>query len=108
VRLNSLRQFDTILVHTMNSDYRILLLDPTRGRALIEGGNWLTEPREGSVTGSQLHGSIFKPGSIAIGHHLEMWVDEKIINTSPVQSIHVDHHDAAESIEAIRAAVHSN
>ena len=105
VTLNSLRQFDTILVQTTNSDYRILLLDPNTGRALIEGGEWLTEPREGSVTGSKFHGS-YKPGSIGVGHHLEMWVDGKIISTSPVQSIGIEHRDAAESVEAITAAVH--
>ena len=103
--INSLRQFDTILVRTLNSDYRILLLDSNTGRALIEGGEWLTEPREGSVTGSKLHGS-YRRGFIAVGHQLEMWVGGKIISTSPVQSISIEHHDVAESIEAITAAVH--
>lgn len=106
VVLNSLREFDTILVRTMNSDYRILLLDPNTGRALVEGGDCLTEPTEGSVTGSKLKGSDFKLGSIAVGSHLEMWADQKILSTSPVQSIRVEHHDAAESIEAITAALH--
>ncbi len=106
VALNSLRQFDTILVRTMNSDYRILLLDPNTGRALVEGGHWLAEPTEGLVTGSKLYGSLYKPGSIAVGYRLEMWVDEKIVSTSQVQSISVEHRDAAESIEAITAAVH--
>lgn len=106
VALNSLRRFDTILVRTMNSDYRILLLDPNTGRALVEGGDLLTEPSEGLVTGSKLNGTHFKPGSIAVGNHLEMWVDEQVINTSPVQSVRVEHRNATESIEAITAAVH--
>ena len=40
--LDSLNPFDTILVRTFNSDYRILLLDPKTGRALVEGGNYLS------------------------------------------------------------------
>ncbi len=103
--LESLHPFDTILVRTLNSDYRILLLDPRTGRVLVEGGPYLIEPREGLLTGSKLNGSLFKLGSIVVGYHLEMWVDEKIVSTSLVESISVEHHDSAESVEAIRAAV---
>ena len=104
--LNSLHEFDTIFVRTMNSDYRILLLDPNTGRALVEGGAFLTEPSEGFVAGSKLNGTHFKPGSIAVGCRLEMWSDHTIISTSLIQSIAVEHGDAPESVEAISAAVH--
>jgi len=104
--LNSLHEFDTILVRTMNSDYRILLLDPNTGRALVEGGRLLTEPSEGFVAGSKLNGTHFKTGSIAVGYRLEMAADHTIISTSPVQSIIVEHGYAPESVEAITAAVH--
>jgi len=106
VPLETLQPFDTILVRTLNSDYRILLLDPKTGRALIEGGKYLTEPREGSVAGSKLNDSIFTLGSIVISHHLEIWIGERNICTSPVQSISIEHHNSAESIEAISAAIH--
>ena len=106
VDLDSLQQFDTILLRTMNSDYRILLLDPNTGRALVEGGQILTEPREALVSGSSPHGSHFKLGSIVVGNHVEMWVDGRIIATSRVESIRVEHRDAPESIEASSAAVH--
>lgn len=104
--LNSLHKFDSVLVRTMNSDYRILLLDPNTGRALVEGGQILTEPREALVSGSSLYGSHFKPGLIVVGYYVEMWVDGRIVATSRVQSIRVEHHDAPESIEAITATVH--
>ena len=106
VTLNSLHQFDTILIRTMNSDYRILLLDPNTGRALVEGGQILTEPREALVSGSYPHGSHFKLGSINAGYHIEMWVDGRIIATSRVESIRVEQRDAPESIESITATVH--
>lgn len=104
--LNSLHPFDTVLVHTLNSDYRILLLDPNSGRALVEGGQILPEPRETLLSGSSLYGSHFKVGLIVVGYHLEMWVDGKIVATSRVQSIRIEHRDAPASVEAISAAVH--
>ncbi len=45
----NLNPFDTILLRTHNSDYRILLLDPKTGRALVEGGDYLIEPERGPV-----------------------------------------------------------
>jgi hypothetical protein len=106
VALEKLQPYDTLLVRTVNNDYRILLLDPKTGRALIEGGQYLTEPREGSVAGSKLHNSIFILGSIVEGYHLELWLGERIICTSPVQSVSIEHHNGAESTQAISAAIH--
>jgi len=104
--LETLRPFDTILVRTLKSVYRILLLDPKTGRALVEGGQYLIEPREAYLSGSHLHDALFLPGSIVVGCRLEMWIGEKFISTSRVQSLDVKHHDSAESIEPITEAVH--
>ena len=82
VPLETLQPFDTILVRTVNTDYRIMLLDPKTGRALIEGGQYLAEPREGSVAGSKLHESIFTLGSIVVGYHLELWVEENPLHVA--------------------------
>jgi len=104
--LESLQPFDTILARTQNSDYRILLLDPKTGRALVEGGNLVFEPKEAFVCGSRLDGSIFKLGAIAIGHRLEMWVGEMILSTSSVQSISVTSHDAVDSMSLNTVTAH--
>jgi RNA polymerase-binding transcription factor DksA len=104
--LKTLNAFDTILLHTQNSDYRILLLDPGTGRALVEGGTYLPEPGEGVVTGSALPASAFNAGAICVGGRLEMWVDKKVLLTSPVQSVEVKQNAAAESAESIAAALH--
>jgi hypothetical protein len=106
VLLESLNPFDTILLRTHNSDYRILLLDPKTGRALVEGGDYLIEPSEALVRGSAVPGSEFKSGSICVGCRLEMWVDERVFITSPVKSVHVNHSGAAESIQEISATLH--
>jgi RNA polymerase-binding transcription factor DksA len=105
VLVESLNSFDTILVHTHNSDYRILLLDPRTGRALVEGGSYLLEPSEGLVKGSALPGSVFKGGAISVGGRLEMWVNENVFLTSTVKSVEVKHNAAAESAESISAAL---
>ena len=57
VSLESLNPFDTILLRTYNSDYRILLLDPKTGRALVEGGDYMVEPNEALLRCSAIPGS---------------------------------------------------
>ena len=104
--LERLNSFDTILLHTHNSDYRILLLDPGTGRALVEGGSYLPEPSEGLVKGSALPGSAFNGGALCVGGRLEMWVDEKVLLTSPIKTVEVKHNATAESRESISAALH--
>jgi hypothetical protein len=104
--LERLDPFDTILLRTHNSDYRILLLDPNTGRALVEGGSYIVEPTEALVRGSAVEGELFKGGTICVGCRLEMWVDERAFLTSPVKSISVKRNGAAESVQNISAALH--
>jgi len=106
VELEKLQPYDTILLRTLNSDYRILLLEPQSGLVLVEGGRYLTEPAEALISGSTLPGSSFKQGAIVIGYHLAMWVGGRIINTSRVRSINVTHSKCAESVAATSAYVH--
>jgi RNA polymerase-binding transcription factor DksA len=106
VAVESLQPFDTILLRTYNNDYRILLLDPTTGRALVEGGDYLVEPREALLRGSALPRSEFKCGSICVGARLEISVDERVLLTSTIRSVHVKHNSGAESVQAISGALH--
>ena len=104
VILESLNAFDTIVVQTYRSVYHILLLDPNTGRALIDGGEYLTEPTEALLRGSI--GDEFRVGTISVGCRLEMWVDERVFLTSPIKSVHVKHNSELESVEDISAALH--
>lgn len=106
ILLESLNPFDSILLRTHNSEYRLLLLDPKTGRALVEGGEYLVEPSEALVKGSAVSGSKFKAGAISVGCRLEMWVDERVFITSPIKSVHMKHNNAAESVQDISAALH--
>lgn len=91
VELATLVPFDTIVVRTVNSHYRIFLLDPETGRALLEGGGQITEPVEARVIGSSFGGSILRTGWIGVGLRMEAWANGKYIRTSPVQSLCVAH-----------------
>jgi hypothetical protein len=91
VALETLEPFDTIWVKTLNSDYRILLLDPKTGRALVEGGSQFVEPVDAIVSGSTFGGAALRLGWIGIGLRIEMWVNDKLVSTSPVQSIRLEH-----------------
>jgi Prokaryotic dksA/traR C4-type zinc finger len=106
VVLENLRPFDTILLRTHNSEYRILLLDPKTGRALVEGGDYLVEPSEALVRGSAAPGYEFKAGVISIGSRLELWVNEQALLTSVIKSVHVTHNAEAEAVTDISAALH--
>jgi len=104
--IENLNPFDTIVLRTHNSDYRMLLLDPKTGRALVEGGDYLLEPNEAVLQGSAVAGDELKPGEICVGCRLEVWVKERVFLTSPVIFINVKHNDAAESVKDISAALH--
>jgi len=106
VELEKLQPLDTILVRTLNSDYRILLLEPQSGLVLVDGGRYFTEPAEAVISGSTLPDLLFKQGTIAIGYHLVIWVGDRLVNTSRVRSIEVTHSNSAESVAANTAYVH--
>jgi hypothetical protein len=95
IELATLVPFDTILVRTVNSDYRMFMLDPETGRALLEGGK-ITEPVEATVLGSSFGGAVLRTRWIGVGLRIEAWADEKYIRTSPVQSLCVEHETSAQ------------
>jgi hypothetical protein len=106
VALERLAPFDTIWARTLNSDYRIFLLDPRTGRALVEGGGQFVEPVEAVVNGSTFGNSTFKVGWIGKGLRIEFWSNGIIVSTSPVQSVHVEHPTSAEPAIECMSVVH--
>jgi len=101
VPLETLTPFDTILVRTLNSEYRILLLNPNTGRSLVDGLQQFAGPVDAVVYGSTYGGTRFKVGFIGVGLRLEMWVKDKLVSTSPVQSIRVEHHKLEQFSKAL-------
>ena len=105
VQLESLEPFSTIVVQTRNTEYRVLLLDPRTGWAMVEGGRHLPEPTEVMVCGSLLRDQDFKLRMVAIGYRLEMSVDGKVFITSPIESIRVE-QPSAQILDPISTKVH--
>jgi hypothetical protein len=96
VAIEALSRFDTIKVHTANSEYRIFLLDPRTGRAVIEGGRHFPDPVDATISGSW-QASTFKPGWLDTGLCLEFWSKGKVARTSPVQSLDVHRNSEVEA-----------
>ena len=96
VELKTLAPLDTICVRTRNSNYRIFLLEPMKGRALVEGGRRFVEPVEATVSGSTFGGSVLRMGWIGMGLRIEIYSNGKRIVTLPVQSFRVEQQTSAE------------
>ena len=100
LELRKLSKFDTIVLQTNNSEYRLLVLDPAAALCLIEGGNHLIEPTEALVRGSGIPGEFLKDGSITVGARLELWIGERVFVTSPVKSFELRRNAANEVLES--------
>lgn len=91
VTLQTLAPGATIYARTRHNDYRIVLLDPKSGRAVVQGGRFFIEPTEATVVGATFGGCIIKLGWICIGLRLEIDLGGQPILTSPVQALRVEH-----------------
>lgn len=99
--LETLTPFDTILVRTRNSEYRLLLLNPTTGRCLVDGLRDFAGPVDAVIYGSTYGGTTFKVGFIGVGLRLEMWVKDNLVSTSPVQAVSVERQKLEEFSKAL-------
>lgn len=97
VSVDTLAPLQTICVQTRNNFYRISVVDPETGQALIEGGHF-PEPVDALIFGSGVSGT-FKFGWIGVGLRLEFWANNTRVSTSPIQSIRVESHSPIESID---------
>jgi len=103
VTLQTLAPGSTIYARTRHNDYRILLLNPESGRALVEGGRFFVEPTEATVVGSTFGGCMLKMGWIGVGLRLEILLDGKSIITSPVQVLRVEGETGAPLADSLAA-----
>ena len=89
VALGELDALSTLLIRTLNSLYRIVVLEPPRPRILIQGGRFFPEPTEARLAGANFGGSLLKLSWFGQGLRMEICSDGQRIVTSPVQSIEV-------------------
>jgi hypothetical protein len=88
--IESLDAGTTIELHTKHSRYRLVLLDPRSGRAVVCGGTVFPEPCEVRIEGATAGGSALKMGWIGVGLRLELSIGRRQVSTSRVRSITVD------------------
>lgn len=89
VGLGDLDTLSTLLIRTLNSLYRVVVLEPPRPRILIQGGRFFPEPTEARLAGASFGGSLLKLSWFGHGLRMEIYSDGQRIVTSPVQSIKV-------------------
>ncbi len=89
VRLGSLEALTTLRVRTNRSTYRIMVLDPSEGKILIQGGKHFVEPVEACLNGSSLGGSSLKLDWVGQRMRMEISRGGRPIVTSPVRSIEI-------------------
>ena len=84
--LAELDALTTLVVTTLNSLYRVVVLDPPRPRILIQGGTFFPEPTEAQLAGASFGGSMLKLAWLGCGLRMEVCSDGQRIVTSPVRS----------------------
>jgi hypothetical protein len=90
VDLSALAAGTIVWVDTRHSRYRVLVIDPREGRALVSGAAWFPEPTEVRLEGATAGGSMVKSGWIGIGLKLEMSIGRQRITTSRVVSVTIE------------------
>lgn len=86
VSLSDLDPITMLAVRTMNSLYRLFVLQPPT-RVLLQGGEFFPDPTEVSLCGSSLGGSCLKMAWIGPGFRMEIYGPAGCIVTSPVRAI---------------------
>jgi hypothetical protein len=87
--LSALAPGTMVSVVTRHSHYRVMVIDPRHGRALVTSAVWFPEVTEVRLEGATAGGSVLKTGWIGIGLKLEMSVGRQRVTTSRVVSVAV-------------------
>ena len=90
IGLNELDALTTLAVKTLNSLYKVVVLEPPRTRILIQGGEFFPELTEANLAGASFGGSMLKLSWLGCGLRMEVCSGGQRIVTSPVQSIEVE------------------
>jgi len=88
ISLRDVEPLSTIVVHTHNSCYRILITHDTT--AIVRGGAFFPEPTPARIDGCGFGGTLLKVGWIGVGLRMEIFSNGRRIVTSPVRDITLD------------------
>lgn len=87
--VDQLLPMQLLSVRTCNTVYELVVLSPTSGEVVIQGGRYFPTPCHARLVGSSLGGSIVKLRWLRAGFGMELYARGQSIRTSRVQSIHV-------------------
>ena len=93
-----------IVMDTVNSHYRFVILDEGGLRALTQGGRYFEREAEARIEGSMLGGTLLWVGWIGQGLCLELSAQGKRLGTSRVRSIRVTTDRRAERLQSASAS----
>jgi hypothetical protein len=93
--LHRLAVNDAIHVRTENSEYRIVVLDPSDLRVQVHGGSFFARPTEATIRGATVGGAMLKIGWISVGLQVEIVYSpahnqmQRVV-TSPVKKLSLE------------------
>ena len=91
--IRRLKPLSRLRVQTLNTLYRLTVLDPWESRVLVEGGRFFAQPTEAVLCGSSFGGSLLKLRWIGCGMRMEINSEGLKIVTSPVRSVEIHEDD---------------
>src|SRR5262245_2777790 len=95
IDLHRLAVNDAIQIHTENSEYRVVLLDPADLRVKVQGGSFFADPTEATIRGATVGGAMLKIGWISVGLQIELVYypagnQMQSVVTSPVKKLSLE------------------
>jgi hypothetical protein len=91
LKLDELSPLDRVTVRTCYSTYEIVISSPATGEILVRGGKFFPEFAPARLAGASLGGSLLKMRCMHVGFRIEFALDGKVIVTSPVKKLGVEH-----------------
>jgi len=85
IHVRDIEPLTTLIVHTHNSQYRIVIAH--QGTVRVQGGRFFPELTVARLDGSSLGGTFLKLGWIGVGLCMELCANGQRIVTSPVRRI---------------------
>jgi hypothetical protein len=89
LQVNELDGLETLIVHTRNSTYEIIVMDRHKADVLVRGGRFFPVYTPARLAGSSLGGSFLKLHGIYVGFSMELHAGEGAIITSAVRDISI-------------------
>lgn len=94
VGLGDLEALTILRVQTSNSLYRVVVVEPSRQRIMIQGGDYFPTLTEARLCGASHGGSMLKVSWLGCGLRMELSLNNQRIVTSPVRWIEVERGSA--------------